>query len=88
MGEKFKELIKKRLYKLYPFCEVIITDKHDIRAIMVELRWFYKGELYKYAEQISKELIVKNGMNCQEFIAKHFVENAIDEIQGIILKED
>ena len=88
MGEKFKEIIEKRLYKLYPFCEVIITDEIDIRAIRVQLRWFYKGELYNYAEQISKELIVENGMNCQEFIARHFIEKVIDEIQNTIIKED
>ena len=86
MGERFKEIIKKRLYKLYPFCEVIIIDEHDIRAIRVELRWFYKGELYKYVDAISKELIVE--MNYQEFMARHFIENAIDVIQKIIIKED
>lgn len=88
MGEKFKELIKKRLYKLYPFCEVFITDEHDIRAIRVVLRWFYKGVLHNYAECFSKEMLIEKDMNYQDFIARRFVENAIYEIQRIILKED
>jgi len=88
MGEKFKEIIEKRLYKLYPFCEVTIIEERLSNSIRVHLKWFYKGVLYNYAECFGKEMLIKNNMNYQDFIAMHFVEDAIDEIQKIIIKED
>ena len=86
----FKELIEKRLYKLYPFCEVTVTETSDYstNSIVVHLRWFYRGTLYNHKEHFNKEIFYRNTIGSQEFVAKHFVENAIDEIQGIILKED
>lgn len=84
----FKEFIEKRLYKLYPFCEVTVTDYYPTNSIGVYLRWFYRGTQYNYKESFAKEIFYRNTKDSQEFVAKHFVENAIDEIQGIILKED
>lgn len=83
----FKDIIEKRLYKLYPFCEVTITGDFNSRSTGVMVRWFYHGKQYNYKELYTEELFsaVKPS---QENVAEHFVEKAIHEIQSIIFTED